>query len=393
MQFTPSLRIKNLPVYLFARLDSMIGEKKAQGADVINLGIGDPDQPTPQFIIDELCSQAGNPQNHKYPSSHGMPAYRRAVAHWYKDRFGVDLDENSEVLALIGSKEGIAHISWCYLDPGDIVLVPDPGYPVYAGGAILAGATPHYMPLKAENRFLPDFRDIPSEVARKAKMMFLCYPNNPTGAVADDEFFSNVVAFARDYGILVCHDAAYSEIAFDGYRPPSFLQFPGAKEVGVEFGSVSKAYNMTGWRAGWCVGNPGVLETLGRLKTNLDTGQFQAVQMAAARGLLSERDFARKMCEIYRERRDILVDGLNEMGWKLEKPKAAFYVWVPVPLGHTSESFSQMVLDRAAVVVTPGTGYGPGGEGYVRISLTVATERLKEAIERIRQSLGQDVDL
>ncbi|MFZ5649140.1 MAG: pyridoxal phosphate-dependent aminotransferase [Bacillota bacterium] len=389
MQFTSARRINNLPVYLFARLDRMISEKKEQGVDVINLGIGDPDLPTPDYIIEELRGEAGNPLNHKYPSSYGMPAYRQAVSQWYKKRFGVDLDAKTDVVALIGSKEGIAHISWCYLDPGDTVLVPDPGYPVYAGGAILAGATPYYMPLKAENGFLPDLRDIPPEVAGKAKMMFLCYPNNPTGAVAGGKFFSEVVAFAREYGILVCHDVAYSEIAYDGYRPPSFLQYPGAKEVGVEFGSVSKAFNMTGWRVGWCVGNPGVVETLGRLKTNLDSGQFQAVQMAAARGLVSDRGFTGKMCEIYRKRRDILVDGLNEMGWRLEKPKATFYVWIPVPGGHTSESFTQMVFEKAAVVVTPGTGYGPSGEGYVRVSLTVPTERLQEAIERLNRNIGR----
>lgn len=387
MRFTCARRINNLPVYLFARLDSLINEKKEKGVEVINLGIGDPDQPTPGYIIDELHREARNPQNHKYPSSFGLPAYRKAVAMWYKNRFGVDLDAKTEVVSLIGSKEGIAHISWCYLDPGDTVLVPDPGYPVYGGGAILAGAIPYHMPLKAEKGFLPDFRDIPSEVARKAKMMFLCYPNNPTGAVACEDFFNEAIAFARENEILICHDVAYSEIAFDGYSPPSFLQFPGAKEVGVEFSSVSKAYNMTGWRIGWCAGHPGVVETLSRLKTNLDSGQFQAVQYAAIKALTSDQGFTRKMREIYKERRDILVDGLNDIGWKLEKPRATFYVWVPVPDGHTSESFTQMVFEKADVVVTPGTGYGPSGEGYVRISLTVPTERLKEAIDRIKRNM------
>jgi len=387
MRFTCARRINNLPVYLFARLDSLINEKKEKGVDVINLGIGDPDQPTPGYIIDELHREAKNPQNHKYPSSFGLPAYRQAVAMWYKNRFGVDLDAKTEVVSLIGSKEGIAHISWCYLDPGDTVLVPDPGYPVYGGGAILAGAIPYHMPLKAEKGFLPDFRDIPSEVARKAKMIFLCYPNNPTGAIASEDFFNEVIAFARENEILICHDVAYSEIAFDGYSPPSFLQFPGAKEVGVEFSSVSKAYNMTGWRIGWCAGHPGVVETLSQLKTNLDSGQFQAVQYAAIKALASDQRFTRKMCEIYKERRDILVDGLNDIGWKLEKPRATFYVWAPVPEGHTSETFAQTVFQKADVVVTPGTGYGPSGEGYVRISLTVPTERLKEAIDRIKRNM------
>ncbi|MFZ5651835.1 MAG: LL-diaminopimelate aminotransferase [Bacillota bacterium] len=389
MNFSTAQRIKSLPVYLFARLDRLISEKKTRGVDVINLGIGDPDMPTPDFIIDELCKEARNPQNHKYSSYFGMPAYREAVARWYMKRFGVVLDPKTEVSTLIGSKEGIGHISWCYLDPGDIILIPDPCYPVYSGGAVLAGGEPYYMPLKAGNGFLPDLGSIPSEVAKKAKMMFLCYPNNPTGAIAGEDFFRDVIEFAREYEILVCHDAAYTEIAFDGYTPPSFLQFPGAREVGVEFGSVSKSYNMTGWRMGWCVGNPGAVETLSRLKSNLDTCQFQAIQLAAIEGLASGQAFSEKMCEIYRERRDLVVDGLNAIGWKLDKPKATFYIWAPVPGGCTAESFAEMIFDKADVVVTPGTGYGASGEGFVRISLTVPTQRLKEAIERISKNVGR----
>ncbi|HHW43018.1 LL-diaminopimelate aminotransferase [Desulfofundulus thermobenzoicus] len=388
MHFEQAQRIKNLPPYLFARIERLIEEKRAAGVDIISLGIGDPDLPTPDHIVQELIREARNPANHQYPSSVGMLSYRRAVADWYKRRFGVELDPSNEVVALIGSKEGIAHISWCYLNPGDTVLVPDPGYPVYAGGAILAGAMPYYLPLKAEKGFLPDLADIPVEIARRAKMMFLNYPNNPTGAVAEESFFAEVVRFAREYEILVCHDAAYSEVAYDGYRPASFLQVPGAKEVGIEFSSVSKPFNMTGWRIGWAAGNREVIEALGRLKSNLDSGQFQAVQYAAMAGLQGPREVVDRVNAVYRERRDILVDGFNSLGWSLTKPKATFYVWAPVPAGHTSESFAELVLEKASVVITPGTGYGPNGAGYFRMSLTVDTGRLKEAVTRIKQNIG-----
>jgi LL-diaminopimelate aminotransferase len=388
LQFEQAQRIKNLPPYLFARIEKLMDEKRAAGVDIISLGIGDPDMPTPGYIIEELQKQAENRANHQYPSSVGMPAYRQAVAQWYKGRFGVNLDAASEVVSLIGSKEGIAHISFCYLNPGDVVLVPDPGYPVYAGGAILAGAEPYYMPLTAENRFLPDFNAIPADVARRAKMMFINYPNNPTGAVAGEEFYRSVIAFAREYNILICHDAAYSEMAYDGYQPPSFLQFPGAKEVGIEFHSVSKSYNMTGWRIGWAAGHPQVVEALGRLKSNIDSGQFQAVQYAAIKGLTGSRDAVLQMQKVYQERRDILVDALNGMGWQLEKPQATFYVWAPVPAGHTSESFAELVLDKAGVVITPGTGYGDNGAGFFRIALTVEKERMLEALERMKKNIG-----
>jgi LL-diaminopimelate aminotransferase len=388
LRFEQAQRLKNLSPYLFARVERLIEEKKAAGVDIISLGIGDPDQPTPDHIIEELIKEARNPANHQYPSSVGMLCYRQAVASWYARRFGVQLNPETEVVALIGSKEGIAHISWCYLNPGDTVLVPDPGYPVYAGGAILAGAVPYYMPLKAERGYLPDLASIPTEVARRAKMIFINYPNNPTGAVADEAFFAEVVAFAREFNVLVCHDAAYTEIAFDGYRAPSFLQVPGAKEVGIEFGSVSKPFNMTGWRIGWAAGCPEVIEALGRLKSNLDSGQFQAIQYAAMAGLNGSQEVISRVNELYRERRDILVEGLNSLGWKLEKPKATFYIWAPVPTGYTSESFAELVLERTGVVITPGTGYGANGEGYFRISLTVDTARLKEAVERLKSNLG-----
>jgi len=388
LQFEQAQRIKNLPPYLFARIEKLVAEKKAAGVDIISLGIGDPDMPTPEHIIEELQKQATVPANHQYPSSVGMLSFRQAVADWYRKRSGVELDPATEVVSLIGSKEGIAHISWCYLNPGDTVLVPDPGYPVYSGGAILAGAEPFYMPLTPENKFLPDLNAIPAEVARKAKMMFINYPNNPTGAVAGEEFFPAVIDFAKEYSILVCHDAAYCDMAYDGYKPPSFLQFPGAKDVGIEFLSVSKTYNMTGWRIGWAAGHPGVVDALGRLKSNIDSGQFQAIQYAAIKGLTGPQDSVERMQKVYRERRDILVDALNSMGWQLEKPKATFYVWAPVPAGYTSASFAEMVLDKCGVIITPGNGYGENGEGFFRIALTVEKDRMMEALERMKKNIG-----
>lgn len=389
MRFEEAQRIKNLPPYLFARIEKVIAQKKEAGIDVISLGIGDPDMPTPEHIIAEAQRQVGVSENHQYPSSVGMLSYRQAVANFYAKRFNVELDPKTEVVSLIGSKEGIAHISWCYLNPGDVVLVPDPGYPVYSGGAILAGAEIYYMPLIAEKGFLPDFSAIPGDVAKKAKMMFLNYPNNPTGAIANENFYKEAIEFAKKYEILVCHDNAYSEVAYEGYKPLSFLQIPGAKEVGIEFSSVSKAYNMTGWRIGWAVGNSAVIEALGRFKTNIDSGQFQAVQYAAIAGLNGPQDAVEANNEIYRERRDIVVDGLNAMGWNLEKPKATFYIWAPVPKGYTSASFAELVIEKAGVVVTPGNGYGDQGEGYFRISITMPKERIAEALERMKEKIGK----
>lgn len=389
MNFVEARRIQNLPPYLFARIEQAIAAKKAEGVDVISLGIGDPDLPTPETVIAEAVRESYNPENHQYPSSIGLMAYRRAVADWYAHRFGVALDPQREVVSLIGSKEGIAHIPWCYVNPGDVVLVPDPGYPVYSQGTILAGGEPYYLPLTAENGFLPDLAAVPASVARRAKLLFINYPNNPTGAVASKEFYEEVAAFAREYEILVCHDAAYSEIAFDGYRPPSFLEVPHAKEVGIEFHSVSKTYNMTGWRVGWAVGNAGAVQALGRLKTNLDSGVFQAVQYAAIKALTGLPDGVTGLCEIYRERRDLVIETLNTLGWRLEKPRATFYIWAPVPPGHTAVSFAELVLEKAGVVITPGTGYGARGEGYFRISLTLPAPRLAEAMERMRTCLGK----
>jgi LL-diaminopimelate aminotransferase len=389
VKFVEAQRIQNLPPYLFARIEQAIAEKKARGVDVISLGIGDPDLPTPGHVIEEAVKALHDPANHQYPSTAGMLAYRQAVADWYARRFGVTLDPEREVVSLIGSKEGIAHLPWCYVDPGDVVLVPDPGYPVYSQGTILAGGEPYYLPLTADNGFLPDLAAVPDEVAKRAKVMFLNYPNNPTGAVASKEFFAEVVAFAREYGILVCHDAAYTEIAFDGYRPPSFLEVPGAKDVGIEFHSVSKTYNMTGWRAGWAVGNADAVQALGRLKSNLDSGIFQAVQYAAAAALNGPQEGVAELCAIYRERRDLVIDTLNGLGWRLEKPRATFYIWAPVPPGHTSASFAELVLEKAGVVITPGTGYGAQGEGYFRISLTLPAPRLAEAMERMRTCIDR----
>jgi len=389
LKFIEAQRISNLPPYLFARIERQIAEKREAGVDVISLGIGDPDRPTPDHIVAELIKEAQNPANHQYPSSAGMLSYRQAVVDWYKNRFGVELDPRTEVISLIGSKEGIAHISWCYLDPGDTVIVPDPGYPVYAGGAVLAGAQPYNVPLREEHGYLPDFDSIPQDVAKRAKMMFLNYPNNPTGAVADDAFYQKAVEFAREFEILICHDAAYSDVSYNGYQPASFLQFPGAKEVGVEFHSVSKTYNMTGWRIGWAAGNPKVIESLGRLKSNIDSGVFQAIQYAAIAGLTGRQDIVERQNSIYQERRDILVDGLNSMGWSLLKPKATFYVWAPVPKGHTSESFAELILEKAGVVITPGTGYGQNGAGYFRMALTIEKERIQEALDRIKNSIGK----
>lgn len=381
-------RIAQLPPYLFARIEKKIEAAKARGVDVISLGIGDPDRPTPRHIVEKLVEEAWNPENHRYPSSAGMLSFRQAVAEYYENRFGVELDPAREVVSLIGSKEGIAHISFCYLDPGDIALIPDPGYPVYGIGAMLAGATPYIMPLKPENNFLPDLKAIPEEVARKAKLMFLNYPNNPTGAIADESFYKEVIEFAKEYDIIVCHDAAYQEIAFDGYRPPSFLEFPGAKEVGIEFGSCSKSYNMTGWRIGWAVGRADVIDALARIKSNIDSGVFQAVQYAAIAALTGPQDCTRQMSEVYRERRDIVIEGFNSMGWNLKPPKATIYVWAPVPKGYDSISFAEHVFEKTGVVITPGNGYGQYGEGFFRIALTVEKERLIEAIERMKKNLG-----
>lgn len=380
-------RIGHLPPYLFAEIDKKIEQKRAEGADVISLGIGDPDQPTPDHIVKRMEKEINRPNNHRYPSYYGLREFRQAISAWYKKRFDVDLDPDTEVLPLIGSKEGIAHICLALLDQGDVSLVADPGYPVYNTGTILAGARPVFMPLLAENDFLPDLNAIDRDDARAAKVMFLNYPNNPTAAVAEDDFFSGIVDFASANKIAVAHDFPYSEIVFDGYRATSFLQTAGAKETGVEFHSLSKTYNMTGWRIGWVAGNASIIEALGRVKTNIDSGIFNAIQYAGVEALTGPQECIEQMCRVYQRRRDLVVDSLNKAGWSIRRPKASIYVWCPVPSGYSSASFAEHVLDRASVVVSPGSSYGPSGEGYFRISLSVDDDRLKEALSRIADSL------
>lgn len=382
-------RMQNLPAYLFARIEKLIQEKKEQGVDVISLGIGDPDQPTPDFIIKKAMEEVQNSANHQYPSSVGMLPFRQGVADWYRKKFQVDLDPQTEVVTLIGSKEGIANINYCYVNPGDINLVPNPGYPVYEIGTLLAGGESYFVPLLKDNGFLPDLASIPTEIAKKAKIFWLNYPNNPTGAVANLEFFQEVVAFAKEYDLLVCHDHAYSEVVFDGYRAPSFLEAKGARDVGIEFSSLSKPYNMTGWRIGWAAGNKEMVEALGRYKSNVDSGAFQGVQYAGLAGLSDEGPFIKNMQDLYRERRDVMVKGLNEMGWNLTSPQATFYIWAPVPKGYTSAEFAEELLEKVGVVVTPGNGYGNYGEGFFRISLTIEKERMIEALARMKKTLGK----
>lgn len=381
--------IQNLPPYLFARIEAKIAEAKAQGKNVISLGIGDPDRPTPPHIVARLIEEAQKPANHQYPSSVGLLEYREAVANWYQQRFGVELDPKKEVVSLLGSKEGIAHISFCYLNPGDLSLVTDPGYPVYSGGALLANGWSFDIPLLEENGFLPDLDSIPSTVAHKAKLFFINYPNNPTGAVAPLEFFEKVVAFARKYDILICHDAAYSEIYFGDTPPPSFLQVDGAKEVGIEFHSVSKTYNMTGWRVGWAAGSARPIEVLGRFKSNVDSGVFQAVQYAAITALTGPQECVAQMRQVYQERREVVVQGLRQMGWTYEGPPASIYAWIPVPKGYTSGEFAEMVLDKAGVIITPGAGYGAYGDKFFRIAMTQEKEVIKEALDRMHKEFGR----
>ncbi len=378
-------RLKRLPPYLFAEIDRKKREVRARGVDVIDLGIGDPDLPTPPHIIHALQKAAEDPANHRYPSYEGMLTYRQAVADWYAKRFNVRLDPEQEVLTLIGSKEGTAHIPLAFVNPGDIVLVPDPGYPVYAAGTWFAGGEVHWMPLRRINGFLPDLDAIPADVARRAKLMYLNYPNNPTAAVATGDFFARVVAFARRHGILVCHDAMYSELKFDGFEPPSLLEVEGAREVGVEFHSLSKTYSMTGWRLGFCVGNRAAVAGLGAVKTNVDSGVFQAVQIAGIAALTGPQDLAEQYRRTYQERRDIVVSGLKQLGWEVEIPKGTFFVWAPVPGGLDSRSFATQLLEEAGVVVTPGVGFGPSGEGFYRIALTVERARIAEAMDRLKR--------
>jgi len=380
-------RIKDLPPYLFARIDRMKQEAIQKGVDIINLGVGDPDLPTPPAIVRRLQSAAGESKNHQYPSYEGLLKFRQAVARWYQRRFGVNLDPVSEVLTLIGSKEGIGHFPLAFLNPGDIALIPNPGYPVYHAGTLFAGGQSHFMPLLRENGFLPDLSRIPKGVLKKAKVLFLNYPNNPTSATADGSFFEQVVAFAKRNRLIVCHDAAYSEIFFDGHRPMSFLEVKGAKEIGIEFHSLSKTFNMTGWRIGFAVGNHKILGGLGKIKSNLDSGVFQAVQEAGIEAMESGDHLAEEIRKTYQERRDLMVSGLKRIGLEVEFPKATFYLWVAVPRGYHSAQFTALLLSKTGIVTTPGKGFGDSGEGYIRMALTVNRERLAEALRRMEQVL------
>jgi LL-diaminopimelate aminotransferase len=382
-----SRRMDDLAPYLFAEMERKIAEKRRSGVDVISLGIGDPDLPTPAYIVEEMQRQVADPRNHRYPSNWGLAEFGEATAAFYKRRFGVDLDPAKEFFPLLGAKEGLAHVCWALLDAGDLALVPDPGYPVYAGGSIMAGAEVRHLILRPENGFLPDLDAISGEEARRAKVLFIGYPNNPTAAVVEGDFFERVVAFAKKHEVAVVHDNAYSELSYDGYVAPSFLSAPGAKDVGVEFFSFSKPFNMTGWRIGMAVGNRDILTHLWRLKTNMDSGVFDALQRTAAFILNGPWDFVHEMCEIYRRRRDLLTEALVSVGMEVPKPRATIYMWIPVPSGYTSASFSEHVLEQAGVVVTPGSGYGPAGEGFVRLSLTTPDDRIAEAVARIERSL------
>jgi len=376
-------RLDKLPPYLFVDINMRIAELRARGADIISFAIGDPDLPTPSHIIEYICQAAHDPVNHRYPETNGLPELRQAIAEWYDRRFGVMLNPDKEVLPLIGSKEGIGHMALCFIEPGDIALVTDPSYPVYSMSTIIAGGEAYYMPLKEDNDFLPDLDIIPGEVASKAKLMWLNYPNNPTGATADLDFFEQAAHFAQEHDLAVCHDAPYTEVFFDGRKPPSFLQVPGAKEVGVEFHSLSKTYHMTGWRIGMAVGNAEMVDALFRVKSNLDSGIPQAIQRAAIEALHGSQDCITEHNAILQQRRDKMIKVLNEIGLKARIPEAAFYIWAKVPQGYTSIEFTKKLLDEAGIAVTPGIGYGREGEGYIRLSLTLADERLEEGINRL----------
>ncbi len=377
-------RVKNLPPYLFAELDRKKELVMKSGVDVIDLGVGDPDLPTPAFITGAMTKEVRKGENHRYPSYLGTIKFRTAVSDWYRKRFKVSLDPLTEAIALIGSKEGIAHFPLAFADPGDVVLVPDPAYPVYSIGTKFAGGRPYAMPLLSKNGFLPDYADIPERVRKQAKILFLNYPNNPTAGVATKKFFRETVEFARAYDLIVCHDAAYTEIFYDNYLPPSFLEVPGAKKVGIEFHSLSKTYNMAGWRLGFAVGNRDLVGGLGKIKTNVDSGAFTAIQAASIHALGRGDSSVMTLRRMYAKRRDMLISGLREAGFDPHVPRASFYIWMPVPRGMSSSTFASMLLEKAGVVCTPGEGCGKQGEGYVRFSLTVPEKRLGEAARRIK---------
>ena len=376
-------RIERVPPYLFVEISRKIAKKKAQGIDVISFGIGDPDIPTPDNIIERLRETAFDAPNHRYPETDGLPEFRQAAANWYQRRFGITLDADKEVLSLIGAKEGIGHVALCFLDPGDIALVPDPGYPVYSVGTWFAGGECHWMPLLEENGWLPDLDAIPADVAQKAKVMWLNYPNNPTGAIAGLDFFEKVVDFAKRHDIAVMHDASYTEVAYDGYKPQSFLQVPGAMDVGMEFHSLSKSYNMTGWRLGVAVGNADMIRALMVIKSNLDSGVPQAIQHMGIEALNGPLDSIDERNGIYQRRRDRVLSVLRGIGLHVDPPRASLYIWARIPEGYSSAEFTAMLLDQCDIVVTPGTGYGKYGEGYIRLSLTIADDDMEKGLERL----------
>jgi LL-diaminopimelate aminotransferase len=380
-----SRRVENLPPYLFVEISRKIAERKARGEDVVSFGIGDPDIPTPSHIIERLCKEARVPANQRYPESEGLPELRKTIASWYQKRFSVSLDPEKEVAPLIGSKEGIAHIALCLLNPGDTALITDPGYPVYSIGTNLVGGRPYYLPISPGNNFLPELDRIPENILEKTKVLWLNYPNNPTGAVADLQFFNKAVEIAKKHDICICHDGPYSEVSFDDYTPVSFLQAEGAKEVGIEFHSFSKTYNMTGWRIGMAVGNSTVINALKTMKSNLDSGIPQAIQYAAIEALTGPQNCIKEHNAIYQRRRDLIVDTLNKMGLEAKPPKASLYIWAKVPKGYNSVEFANDLLDKVGVVVTPGIGYGRNGEGYVRLSVTIPDASLLKGLSRMAQ--------
>jgi len=383
----PSKRLEAIPPYMFAELERKIEEKREAGIEVISLGIGDPDTPTYRYVVEAMREAVGDPSTHRYPSNRGRPEFREAFADFYLARFGVEIDAATEVIPAIGAKECIYNLCFAFLDPGDVALASDPGYPVYTGGPVLAGAEVSLLPLVPSLEFAPDLDAIPAEKLKAARLMFINYPNNPTGAVVPEGFFERVVALAREHEILVVHDNAYSETTFDGYVAPSFLATPGAKEVGVEVFSLSKGYNMTGWRCAAILGNAEAIKSYWRLKTNIDSGLYEAVQLAGAAALRGPRSEVEQMCSIYQGRRDLVCEALAAIGVQVEPPQGTIYVWAPVPEGHSSASFAELVLEQAAVVVSPGSMYGPSGEGFFRISLTTPDELLREAVGRLRAHL------
>lgn len=380
-----SKRLDKIPPYLFVKIEEKKEELTKKGADIIDFGIGDPDLPTPAHIFKKMHEVLETKESANYPTSKGELSFRKAVASWYKKRFNVTLDPASEVCALIGSKEGIGHVFLAFIDSGDVALVPDPAYPVYKIGTMLAGGQPYFLPLTEKNKFIPDLESIHKNALKKAKLLFINYPNNPTGAVAGKDFFEKCVEFAKKNNLLLVSDLAYSEMGYDGYKPSSVLEIPGAKEVTIEFHSLSKTYNMTGWRIGMAVGNAEAVQALATIKSNIDSGAFKAIQFAGIEALTGPQSCVDENNKIFAERRNVLVDGLNSLGWKLEKPKATFYVWVPVPKDETSASFTEKLLEKCGILVVPGSGYGPSGEGYVRFAITLPKERIGEAIERMKK--------